>query len=191
MLDNVIDNNYYPTKEAEYANMKHRAVGLGLMGFQDAIYQLDLSFESEECMTFADRSMEMISYYAIFASSKLAKERGSYETYSGSKWERGILPIDTLDVLEHERGEKVTINRNRLLDWSKVRDHIKEYGMRNSNTMAIAPTATIANITGVYPCTEPAYKNMYMKENLSGNFIVMNTYLIDDLEKMNLWGPVF
>ncbi|RAP38897.1 ribonucleoside-diphosphate reductase subunit alpha [Candidatus Marinamargulisbacteria bacterium SCGC AAA071-K20] len=188
MLDNVIDNNYYPTPEAERANLRHRAVGLGLMGFQDALYQLELSYESEGCMTFADRSMEMISYYAISASSDLSKERGSYETYKGSKWERGILPIDTLDVLERERGEKVTINRNRTLDWASLRDKIKECGMRNSNTMAIAPTATISNICGVYPCTEPAYKNMYMKENLSGNFIVMNKFMIDDLEKMNMWN---
>jgi ribonucleoside-diphosphate reductase alpha chain len=188
MLDNVIDNNFYPTIEAERANLRHRAVGLGLMGFQDALYQSDLCYESEECMTFADRSMEMISYYTILASSDLAKERGSYETFKGSKWDRGILPIDTLDLLESERGEKVTINRNRELDWSVVRDRIKANGMRNSNTMAIAPTATISNICGVYPCTEPAYKNMYMKENLSGNFIVMNKYLIDDLEKINMWN---
>ena len=188
MLDNVIDNNYYPTKEAELANLRHRAVGLGLMGFQDALYKLNLNYESEDCMVFADRSMEMVSYYTILASSQLAKERGSYETFKGSKWDRGLLPVDTLDLLESERGQKVTINRDRTLDWSKVRESIRENGMRNSNTMAIAPTATIANISGVYPCTEPAYKNMYMKENLSGNFIVMNRYLIDDLEKLNMWN---
>ena len=187
MLDNVIDNNYYPTKEAEVANMKHRSVGLGMMGFQDALYQLDIPFESDACLDFADRSMEMVSYYAILASSKLAQERGCYDSYAGSKWSKGILPIDTIELLEEQRGQKIQINRNRTLDWSTLREHVKENGMRNSNTMAIAPTATISNIVGVYPCTEPAYKNIYMKENLSGNFIVMNRYLIDTLEKIGLW----
>ena len=188
MLDNVIDNNFYPTKEAKTANMRHRAIGLGMMGYQDALFKLDINFESENNLNFADESMEMISYYAILASSELAKERGTYQTFKGSKWDRDIFPIDTLDLLEQERGQKVDIDRDSKLDWTDVRKHIQEHGMRNSNVMAIAPTATIANISGVYPCTEPAFKNMYMKENLSGNFIVMNRYLVDDLEKLGLWN---
>ncbi len=188
MLDNVIDNNYYPTKEAETANFRHRAVGLGLMGYQDALYQLNIAFESEENVSFADTSMETISYYAILASSKLAKERGSYESYKGSKWDRNIFPVDTLTLLESERGYPIKTDRKETLDWSVVREHVQQYGMRNSNVMAIAPTATIANISGVYPCTEPAFRNMYMKENLSGNFIVMNRYLMDDLEALGLWN---
>ncbi|RAP28176.1 ribonucleoside-diphosphate reductase subunit alpha [Candidatus Marinamargulisbacteria bacterium SCGC AG-343-D04] len=187
MLDNVIDNNFYPTKEAETANMRHRAIGLGMMGYQDALFKMDLEFESESNLEFADESMEMISYYAILASSKLAKERGSYQTFKGSKWDRNLFPIDTLNVLESERGQAIDIDRVSRLDWTDVREHVKSHGMRNSNVMAIAPTATIANISGVYPCTEPAFKNMYMKENLSGNFIVMNRYLVDDLEALDLW----
>jgi len=189
MLDNVIDNNYYPTEEAKRANLRHRAVGLGMMGYQDALFQKKINFDSEECLEFADRSMEMVSYYALKASSELAKERGSYESYKGSKWDRGLLPIDTLTVLEQDRRQSITTNRQTRLDWEALRNHIKEHGMRNSNTMAIAPTATIANISGVFPCTEPAFKNIYMKENLSGNFIVINKYLVDELEKLNLWTP--
>ena len=188
MLDNVIDNNFYPTPEAERANFRHRAIGLGMMGYQDAVYKMNISFDSEDAVAFADQSMEMVSYYAIKASCTLAKERGSYETYKGSKWDRGIFPIDTLDVLEKERGESVDINRDTTLDWTSLKETVKQHGLRNSNIMAIAPTATIANIAGVYPCTEPAYKNMYMKENLSGNFIVMNRFLIDDLDKLGLWN---
>ena len=188
MLDNVIDNNFYPTIEAERANLRHRAIGLGLMGYQDALYQLNIDFESDENLEFADASMEMISYYAILASSKLAKERGSYETFKGSKWDRNIFPLDTIDILEKERGQAIDVDRKTRLEWDVVRDHVKSHGMRNSNVMAIAPTATIANISGVYPCTEPAYKNMYMKENLSGNFFVINRYLVDDLEALGLWN---
>ena len=132
--------------------------------------------------------MEMISYYAIFASSQLAKERGSYDTFTGSKWDRDIFPLDTIDILEKERGQAIDVDRITRLDWQVVRDHVQKYGMRNSNVMAIAPTATIANISGVYPCTEPAYKNMYMKENLSGNFFVINRYLVDDLDALDLWN---
>jgi len=187
MLDNVIDNNYYPTIEAERANFRHRAVGLGLMGYQDAAYKLNICFDSEANMDFADYSMEMVSYYAILASSKLAKERGSYSTYQGSKWDRNIFPLDTLALLEKERGRKIDVNRAARMDWSVVRNHVQAHGMRNSNVMAIAPTATISNISGVFPCTEPAFKNIYMKENLSGNFIVINRYLIDDLERLGLW----
>ncbi len=187
MLDNVIDNNFYPITEAEKANFKHRAVGLGLMGYQDALFKLNIKFDSEQNVTFADRSMEVISYYAIMASSKLAKERGAYESFRGSKWDRGIFPLDTLDLLEKNRGRAIKIDRKSTMDWEKIKAHVKQYGMRNSNTMAIAPTATIANISGVYPCTEPVYKNIYMKENLSGNFIVINRYLLDDLDKLGLW----
>ncbi len=189
MLDNVIDNNFYPTPESEVANMRHRAIGLGLMGYQDALYQLNISFDTEENLEFSDRSMEMISYYAILASSELSKERGSYETFKGSKWDRGLLPYDTLQILEDHRGQALDLDKSITMDWDYVKSHIKDYGMRNSNTMAIAPTATIANIAGVYPCIEPAFKNIYMKENLSGNFIVINDYLIDRLHDQNLWTP--
>ena len=189
MLDNVIDNNYYPTKEAENANKRHRPIGFGLMGYQDALYQLGISFDSKENVNFADESMEAISYYSILASSELAKERGSYESFQGSKWDRGILPLDTISLLENQRSQPIEISKTERLDWSLVRDHISMFGMRNSNVLAIAPTATIANISGVYPCTEPAFKNIYMKENLSGNFIVVNRYLTDALEKLDLWNP--
>ena len=188
MLDNVIDNNYYPTPESEKANLRHRAIGLGMMGYQDALYQLNIQFDTEDNLSYADRSMEMISYYAILASSELAKERGAYETFKGSKWDRGILPYDTLAILEEHRGESLDLDKQITMDWDYVKSHIKSYGMRNSNTMAIAPTATIANIAGVYPCAEPAFKNIYMKENLSGNFIVINDALIDRLTQQGLWN---
>lgn len=187
MLDNVIDNNFYPTIEAKNSNQKSRSLGLGMMGYQDALYQLDINFDSEENIHFADLSMEIISFYAILSSSKLAKERGSYPSYQGSLWSENILPIDSISLLEEERGEIVEMNRSVRKNWSIVREHIKKYGMRNANILAIAPTATIANIAGVYPCTEPAFKNIYMKENLSGNFIVINRYLIEDLCKLGLW----
>ena len=188
MLDNVIDNNFYPTIEAKNSNLKHRPVGLGLMGYQDALYKLDLCFDTDEAVEFADQSMEMISFYAINASSNLAKERGAYESFEGSKWSRGIFPVDTLELLEKERGVELKINKTTRLNWDELKNKVKSQGMRNSNTMAIAPTATIANIAGVYPCTEPAYKNIYMKENLSGNFIVINDHLIDSLNEIGLWN---
>ena len=188
MLDNVIDNNFYPIPEAEYSNLQHRPVGLGVMGYQDALYQLEIDFDSAENLAFSDRSMEMVSYYAILASSLLAKERGVYKSYKGSKWEQAIFPLDTLDILEQERGTKVLVNRDKHMDWTKVKEHVRQHGMRNSNTMAIAPTATIANITGVVNCIEPIFKNIYMKENLSGNFLVVNKYLIDELDKLGLWN---
>tara|TARA_Y100001935_G_C17309402_1_gene514706 strand:- start:488 stop:3277 length:2790 start_codon:yes stop_codon:yes gene_type:complete len=188
MLDNVIDNNYYPTPESEKANFRHRAIGLGMMGYQDALYQLNIQFDTEDNLSFSDRSMEMISYYAILASSELAKERGAYETFKGSKWDRGIFPYDTLALLEEHRGETLDLDKQITMDWDYVKSHVKTYGMRNSNTMAIAPTATIANIAGVYPCAEPAFKNIYMKENLSGNFIVINDALIDRLSQHGLWN---
>ena len=190
MLDNVIDNNFYPTKEAKNANLKHRAIGLGLMGYQDALYKLNIRFDSDEAVDFADQSMEMISYYAILASSKLAKERTPYQSYSGSKWDNGIFPYDTLALLETERGATLSVDKTQRMDWTDVKAHVSQHGMRNSNIMAIAPTATIANIAGVYPCTEPAFKNIYMKENLSGNFLVINRYLIDRLSELGLWNEV-
>jgi ribonucleoside-diphosphate reductase alpha chain len=187
MLDNVVDINFYPTIEAKNSNLRHRPVGLGIMGLQDAFYKLDLNFDSDEAVKFSDESMEAIAYYAIQSSCELAKERGTYESYKGSKWDRGIFPQDTIDLLEKERGEKIDCPRNETMDWNKLRGLVKEHGMRNSNCMAIAPTATISNISGSYPCIEPIYKNMYVKSNLSGEFTVVNDYLIEDLKKLNLW----
>lgn len=188
MLDNVIDICYYVTKETERANMNHRPVGLGIMGFQDALYMQDIDFASDAAVEFADSSMELISYHAILASSELAKERGKYKSFKGSKWDRDIFPVDTLDILERERGVKLDIVRKGKLDWKPVRAAVKKYGMRNSNVMAIAPTASIANVAGCTPCIEPIYKNLYVKSNMSGDFTVLNGYLIDDLKKHGLWG---
>ncbi len=188
MLNDVIDVNFYTIPETKNSNMKHRPIGLGLMGYHDALYQLGIDFDSEENLDFADKSMEMISYYALLASSKLAKEQGAYPSYPGSKWDRGILPLDSVDLLEKERGQKIQVNRKSRMDWGPVREHIKKYGMRNSNVMAIAPTATISNIAGVIPCVEPIFKNIYMKENMSGNYIVINTFLIDALDEVGLWN---
>jgi ribonucleoside-diphosphate reductase alpha chain len=190
MLDNVIDMNYYPTKEAENSNMRHRPVGLGIMGFQDALYLQGINFNSDEAINFADESMETISYHAILASSLLAQERGAYQSFKGSKWDRGIMPIDTLDLLEKERGETVAVDRGSKLDWGIVKKSITENGLRNSNLMAIAPTATISNISGCYPCIEPIYKNLYVKSNMSGEFTVVNKYLINDLKKIGLWNDL-
>ncbi|MFZ4115660.1 MAG: ribonucleoside-diphosphate reductase subunit alpha [Chthoniobacterales bacterium] len=187
MLDNVIDINYYPTKEARAANLRHRPVGLGLMGFQDALYKMKMSYASQEAVEFADRSMEAISYYAILASSKLAEERGAYETFSGSKWDRGLLPLDTIDFLEKERGLPIKMDRSSTLDWEVVRNAIRKHGVRNSNCMAIAPTATISNITGIAQSIEPTFKNLFAKGNLSGDFTVINEYLVEDLKKLELW----
>ena len=188
MLDNVIDINFYPTKEAKCSNAKHRPVGLGLMGFQDGLYKLGINFDSEKALEFADELQEKISYHAIYSSSKLAKKRGAYQTYKGSKWDRNIFPIDTIDLLEKERGQKIEVNRTVRLDWAPVREHVQKYGMRNSNTMAIAPTATIANISGCFPCIEPIYKNLYVKSNMSGEFTVVNKYLVQDLKDAGLWN---
>ena len=187
MLDNVIDINYYPTPEAKNANMRHRPVGLGLMGFQDALYKMKVSYASNEAVKFADRSMEAISYYAILASTKLSEERGAYASFKGSKWDRGLLPIDTIDLLEQERGLPVTMDRSSTLDWSVVRQSIHQHGMRNSNCMAIAPTATISNITGISQSIEPTFKNLFAKGNLSGDFTVINGYLVEDLKALGLW----
>jgi len=188
MLDNVIDLNFYPTKEARNSNMKHRPVGLGVMGFQDALYELGYNFDSDECLQFADYSQEVVSYAAILASSELARERGSYESFAGSKWDRGILPVDTVALLEENRGETTGVDASCKLDWAPVRDSIKKYGMRNSNTVAIAPTATISNIAGSIPGIEPIYKNIYVKANISGDFIIVNRSLVDDLKARNLWN---
>jgi ribonucleoside-diphosphate reductase alpha chain len=187
MLDNVIDINFYPIAEAQNSNLKHRPIGLGIMGFQDALYLLGISYASPEAVIFADESMEMISYYAILASSELAKEKGTYATYKNSKWDQGLLPIDTLDLLESERGQPIDVDRSSRMNWDPVREHIKNHGMRNSNTMAIAPTATIGNIAGVIPSIEPMYKHLFVKSNLSGEFTVTNRYLVEKLKTLGLW----
>jgi ribonucleoside-diphosphate reductase alpha chain len=186
-LDNVIDINFYPTEAARKANQRHRPIGLGVMGLQNALFQRDNCFGSQEAVDFNDEFMEAIAYYAYEASSDLAKERESYSTYEGSKWHRGLLPPDTVDLLEQERGEKVDVPRGGKMDWDQLREKIKKQGMRNSNVLAIAPTATISNIMGSSPCIEPTYKNLFVKSNLSGDFIVLNSYLVKDLKKLNLW----
>lgn len=188
MLDNVIDINYYPTKEAKTSNLRHRPIGLGIMGLADMFFMLDINFDSEAAVQSSDKIMEFISYHSILASSKLAEERGTYETYKGSKWERGIFPVDTLELLEEERGLKIPVSRTESMDWTRVREQVKMHGMRNSNTMAIAPTATISTIAGCFPSIEPIYKNIYVKANISGEFTVINSYLVEDLKKMNLWN---
>ena len=191
MLDNVIDINYYSVEEAKRSNLRHRPVGLGLMGFQDSLYKLRLPYASEEAVEFADESMEAVSYYAIQASSELAEERGRYESYPGSLWERGILPLDSLQLLAEERGEDyLEVNREQRLDWDGLRVRIRKSGMRNSNVMAIAPTATIANIIGVSQSIEPTYQNLFVKSNLSGEFTVVNPYLVEDLKRLELWDGV-
>ncbi|MGE5196315.1 MAG: ribonucleoside-diphosphate reductase subunit alpha, partial [Anaerolineae bacterium] len=187
MLDNVIDINFYPTAEAKTANLRHRPIGLGIMGFQDALYIQNISYASHEAVKFADISMEMVSYYAILASSELAKERGPYSTFKGSKWDRGLLPIDTIELLAKERGGSFEVDRSSSLNWNPVRESIKKYGMRNSNTLAIAPTATISNITGVTQSIEPMYKHLFVKSNLSGEFTIPNNYLVEELRKLGLW----
>lgn len=188
MLDNVVDLNFYPTPEAEQSNKKHRPVGLGVMGFQDALCKMNISFASEKAVQFADESMEYISYFAIKASSDLAAERGSYQSFKGSKWDRGIFPLDTLNMLEEERGRPINVSRTQRLDWAGLKQRVSIQGMRNSNTMAIAPTATISTIAGCYPCIEPMYKNMYVKANVSGEFTVINNYLVKDLKELGLWN---
>jgi ribonucleoside-diphosphate reductase alpha chain len=187
MLDNVIDLNFYPTPEARNANLRHRPIGLGVMGFQDLLHALRISYASDEAVALADRSMEVISYHAILASTELAREHGPYTSYRGSKWDRGMLPIDTLDLLETERGLPVPVDRTATLDWQPVRDAVATYGMRNSNVLAIAPTATISNIIGVSQSIEPSYKNLYVKSNLSGEFTQVNRYLVEDLRALGLW----
>ncbi len=191
MLDNVIDINYYSVPQAERSNFRHRPVGLGLMGFQDALYRQHIACGSEQAVAFADRSMEAISYYAIDASSELAAERGAYASYEGSLWSQGIFPIDSLDILIEQRGaDYIQVDRSTSLDWDSLRAAVRERGMRNSNVMAIAPTATIANITGVSQSIEPTYQNLYVKSNLSGEFTVVNPYLVNDLKARGLWDGV-
>ncbi|MBE19651.1 MAG: ribonucleoside-diphosphate reductase subunit alpha [Gammaproteobacteria bacterium] len=191
MLDNVIDINYYAVGAAENSNMKHRPIGIGIMGFHDVLYMLKTPYASEEAVEFADKSMEAVSYYAIQASCNLAKERGSYSSYEGSLWSKGILPIDSVAFLKEHRGENYAeVNQNTSLDWDTLRQKVLEQGMRNSNVMAIAPTATIANITGVSQSIEPTYQNLYVKSNLSGEFTVTNLHLVNALKELDLWDSV-
>jgi ribonucleoside-diphosphate reductase alpha chain len=187
MLDNVIDINLYPVDEARHANERHRPVGLGIMGFQDALYTLDISYASDAAADFADESTELISYHAILTSSELASERGAYPSFPGSKWDRGMMPLDTIALLEEERGRAVPVSRHASLDWTPVRESVRTHGMRNSTVMAIAPTATIANICGVSASIEPTYKNLYVKSNLSGEFTMVNAALVSDLRHLGLW----
>jgi ribonucleoside-diphosphate reductase alpha chain len=190
MLDNVIDLNFYSVNKARNSNFKHRPVGLGIMGFQDCLHLLRVPYGSPAAVEFADRSMEAIAYTAFWASTDLAEERGPYSTFKNSLWDRGILPIDTLKLLEKERGGYVECDMSATLDWSALRTRIQQTGMRNSNCLAIAPTATIANITGLSQCIEPTYQNVYVKSNLSGEFTVVNEFLVHDLKKLNLWDEV-
>ena len=192
MLDNVIDINYYAVSTARNSNARHRPIGLGMMGFQDALYHKRIPYCSEAAVQFADNSMEAISYFAIEASSDLARERGTYSTYDGSLWSQGILPIDSLKLLEAERAnpEFCKFDTSSTMDWDALREKVRNQGMRNSNVIAIAPTATIANITGVTQSIEPTMRNLYVKANLSGNFTVINPYLINDLKKKSLWDRV-
>jgi ribonucleoside-diphosphate reductase alpha chain len=191
MLDNVIDINYYSVDQAKTSNLRHRPVGMGVMGFQDALYKQRIAYASDQAVNFADVSMEVISYYAISASNELAEERGRYESYEGSLWDQGILPIDSLKKLQEVRGsDYLDVNFEQRLDWDSLRARIKQGGMRNSNVLAIAPTATIANISGVSQSIEPTYQNLYVKSNLSGEFTVVNPYLVEDLKRLELWDSV-
>lgn len=190
MLDNVIDINFYAVAKARNSNIRHRPIGLGIMGFQDCLHMLRIPYASEAAVEFADYSMETVAYYAYWASTEMAKERGCYASYSGSLWDRGILPQDTLDLLRKERGGYVEINMSTTLDWGALREHIKKHGMRNSNCLAIAPTATISNIIGVSASIEPTYQNLYVKSNLSGEFTIANECLVNDLKKLKLWDEV-
>jgi ribonucleoside-diphosphate reductase alpha chain len=190
MLDNVIDINYYSVPQARRSNLKHRPIGLGIMGFQDALYRMGISYSSQEAVEFADRSMELISYFAIEASSNLAEERGTYQSFEGSLWSKGILPIDSIEILQQAREKYLEQDRSQTLAWDKLRERVKTVGMRNSNVMAIAPTATISNICGVSQSIEPTYQNLYVKSNLSGEFTVVNPYLVSDLKQAGLWDEV-
>lgn len=191
MLDNVIDINYYSVETSENSNMKHRPIGLGLMGFQDALYKVDVSYASDQAVEFADQTMEAISYFAISASTSLAAERGAYASYEGSLWSQGIFPIDSLAMLVEQRGaDYISVNQDSTMDWDALRETVSQQGMRNSNVMAIAPTATIANITGVSQSIEPTYQNLYVKSNLSGEFTVVNPYLVRDIKEHGLWDQV-
>jgi len=190
MLDNVIDINYYAVDKARNANLRHRPVGLGIMGFQDCLHVKRVPYASQDAVDFADRSMEAVCYYAYWASTELAAERGRYESYAGSLWDRGILPQDSIALLRDARGGYVEVDESSTLDWDALRARIKTHGMRNSNCVAIAPTATISNIIGVSACIEPTYQNLYVKSNLSGEFTIVNDYLVRDLKKLGLWDEV-
>ena len=186
-LDNVIDINFYPTEAAKRSNLRHRPIGLGVMGLANSLYMKGVAFASPEAVDFNDEAMEAIAYYAYEASSDLAAERGTYSSYTGSKWDRGLLPPDTVDLLEKERGLPIQVERGARMDWTPLRAKIAAQGMRNSNVLAIAPTATISNITNTSPCIEPTYKNLFVKSNLSGEFIVLNPFLVKDLKARGLW----
>jgi ribonucleoside-diphosphate reductase alpha chain len=190
MLDNVIDINYYAVKKARDSNLRHRPVGLGIMGFQDALHELRIPYASEPAVEFADRSMEAVCYHAYWASTELAQERGRYSSYRGSLWDRGILPQDSLDLLARSRGGYVEIDRSSSMDWDALRQRIAAHGMRNSNCVAIAPTATISNIIGVSASIEPSFGNLSVKSNLSGEFTLLNEYLVRDLKALGLWDDV-
>ncbi len=190
MLDNVIEYNYYSVPQARYSNLRHRPVGLGVMGFQDALYKQRMPYASEQAVVFADHSMEAVSYFAIQASTQLAEERGRYPTYEGSLWSQGMLPIDSIDILAEQRGQYLQQDRGRTLDWDSLRQRVRAVGMRNSNCMAIAPTATISNICGVSQSIEPTYQNLFVKSNLSGEFTVVNPYMVHDLKAAGLWDEV-
>ncbi|SET12591.1 ribonucleoside-diphosphate reductase class II [Nitrosospira multiformis] len=190
MLDNVIDINFYAVAKARNSNLRHRPVGLGIMGFQDCLHKMRIPYASDEAVEFADRTMEAMAYHAYWASTELAEERGRYASYRGSLWDRGILPQDTLDLLQEERGGYIEADRSSTLDWEALRERIRNHGMRNSNCLAIAPTATISNIVGVSASIEPTFKNLYVKSNLSGEFTIANQYLVSDLKKLGLWDEV-
>ena len=190
MLDNVIDINYYAVEKARNSNMRHRPVGLGIMGFQDCLHMMRVPYASNDAVEFADRSMESVCYYAYLASTELAEERGRYESYEGSLWSRGILPQDSVKLLAEERGGYLEVDSSASMDWSLVRNRITQFGMRNSNCVAIAPTATISNIIGVSACIEPTFQNLYVKSNLSGEFTEINAYLVRDLKARDLWDEV-
>jgi ribonucleoside-diphosphate reductase alpha chain len=191
MLDNVIDINYYAVDKARNSNLRHRPVGLGIMGFQDCLHMMRVPFASDKAVEFADRSMEAVCYYAYLASTELAEERGRYQSYEGSLWDRGILPQDSIKLLAQERGEQyLQQDLSETMDWTVIRSRIKQFGMRNSNCVAIAPTATISNIIGVSACIEPTFQNLYVKSNLSGEFTEINSYLVRDLKARGLWDEV-
>ncbi|MDE2365990.1 MAG: ribonucleoside-diphosphate reductase subunit alpha [Betaproteobacteria bacterium] len=190
MLDNVIDINFYAVAKARNSNLKHRPVGLGIMGFQDCLHKLCIPYASKEAVEFADQAMEAVAYHAYWASTELAEERGRYASYRGSLWDRGILPQDTLDLLREERGGHVEVDMSATLEWDTLRERIRKHGMRNSNCLAVAPTATISNIIGVSASIEPSFKNLYVKSNLSGEFTIPNEYLVNDLKRLGLWDEV-
>ncbi|MFM2343503.1 MAG: hypothetical protein RLZZ210_111 [Pseudomonadota bacterium] len=190
MLDNVIDINFYPVEKARNSNMRHRPVGMGMMGFQDCLHKMGIAYASQEAIEFADKSTEAVCYYAYKASNQLAQERGTYSTYEGSLWSRGLFPQDTIALVEQERGGFVEVNRSNSLDWTSLRQDVAKYGMRNSNCVAIAPTATISNIIGVSASIEPTYQNLYVKSNLSGEFTIINQYLVKDLQALGIWDEV-